>query len=285
MSDWGINSFSNRWLNLVQRLLQAPSTSPRGLGARELVACQTMIDMQYPVINLASRKTGYRFMPGEAYWILDGDNRVSTIAPYGDIAKFSDDGETFFGAYGPRIAAQWGSLCDRLINDPLTRQAVINIWRENPPQSKDIPCTISVQWFLRPALNEQQLNPDRPIYYLHCIDTMRSSDVWLGLPYDVFNFTMLTIKLALRLQGVMPWKIKLGKLFMNCGSQHLYDKNVEDAKHALTDLTPAFNLAPFGAMSVDKWKNETELMNWLNLARMGGLDKLMEGEEHVFKAD
>ena len=62
---------------------------------------------------------------------------------------------------------------------------IINIWRENPRSSKDIPCTLSLQFFLREASDQ---------LWLHTIATMRSNDAWLGVPYDTFNFNHHVVK-------------------------------------------------------------------------------------------
>ena len=50
------------------------------------------------------------------------------------------------------------------------------------------------------------------------IATMRSSDTWLGWPYDVFNQSMTAAWIALETDK----NLRLGKLVLNCGSQHLY---------------------------------------------------------------
>jgi thymidylate synthase len=69
---------------------------------------------------------------------------------------------------------------------------------------------------------------------------MRSSDAWLGWPYDVFNFSMVAWALCLQLhemgvKDVLGGTIKPGTLFLTAGSQHLYATNVEQAKGALKD--------------------------------------------------
>jgi thymidylate synthase len=54
------------------------------------------------------------------------------------ITRFSDDGITFFGAYGPKIITQTSYIVNTLCNDQDSRQAVLSIWRENPKSSADI---------------------------------------------------------------------------------------------------------------------------------------------------
>jgi thymidylate synthase len=208
------------WRETVKKLLQVEATvSPRGKPVKEILANKTVVDMHYPVLTNMGRKLGYKFMAAEALWIMQGDNKVSTIAPYSKaISSFSDDGEFFFGAYGPKIQDQIVYACRKLVEDQDTRQAVINIWRENPPNTKDVPCTLSLQFIYR-------------AHKLHCIATMRSSDVWLGWPYDVFNFTMITAKvlLELRMQKDLFQYGDLGNLHLTAGSQHLYLTNEPSA--------------------------------------------------------
>jgi thymidylate synthase len=147
---------------------------------------------------------------------------VKDIAPWApSIRRFSDDGVRFFGAYGPKVVDQIHYVVDKLDEDILTRQAVINIWRERPPKTKDVPCTLSAQWMIRHGR-------------LHVIDTMRSSDCWLGWPYDVFTFTMISlmILLLLRKRGIM---LQLGSLNLHAASQHIYERNWEPARECLED--------------------------------------------------
>jgi thymidylate synthase len=194
--------------------------APRQLKIYEKLNHSFQIDMNLPIISIRERNLNYSFMFGEAAWILDGRNDLLTISKYmKNIKRFSDDGVTFFGAYGPKIITQISYIIDTLKKDKDSRQAVLTIWRENPRSSKDIPCTVAMQFFLR--LRGDEL-------YLHCITTMRSNDVWLGLPYDSFNFSAISFVIACHLNN-LGIQCKLGKLYINAGSRHLYDTNLKDA--------------------------------------------------------
>ena len=195
----------------------------RGQRTLEILASQTNVDMDFPVVTAKARNLGYRFMVAEAWWILTGQNAVETIKPYSkQIERFSDDGVHFAGAYGPPVIDQLTYIVDSLQRDKQTRQAVLSIWRPNPRDSKDIPCTVSVQWLIRDN-------------YLHCIDNMRSSDAWLGWPYDIFNFTMLTAHILqlLKKRGSGYENLELGTLTLNAGSQHLYERDLENVEKVL----------------------------------------------------
>jgi thymidylate synthase len=207
------------WKKLISDLINQVGTySPRGAATKEILGYQTQIDMNNCVLDVPKRNIGKSFRYAEAAWILSGDNRVKTIAPYSKmISQFSDDGVRFFGSYGPKIVDQISYVIDTLHQDKNSRQAVINIWREKPPKSKDIPCTCSLQFLVRD--NKMQ-----------CIATMRSSDAWLGWPYDVFNFTCVSIYTLLQLKHLYNELYTLGTLTVNAGSQHIYERDWEKAK-------------------------------------------------------
>lgn len=241
------------WLNVVKTLVnQGGESSPRGMKIKEILGCQTCVDMNNPVLSLKSRKLGYKFMPGEASWIISGDDRVKTIEPYSkSIANYSDDGQKFFGAYGTKIREQINYVVDKLATDSDTRQAVINIWRESPHKTNDVPCTISAQWLIR---NNK----------LYCIDTMRSSDIWLGWPYDIFNFSMISAFIALKLREEYGIKVSLGHITLNAGSQHLYENNWESASKCL-ETAEQFEIAP---INLDEFDGPYDLLNHLfNVAK------------------
>ena len=88
---------------------------------------------------------------------------------------------------------------------------------------------------------------------------MRSSDIWLGWPYDIFNFTMLTgyIMLLLREKGIN--NLQLGNIYLNAGSQHLYENNWEKAIDALNN-TVTIDYEPFNPY---EFKSPLELKYYL----------------------
>lgn len=210
---------NNVWANLLEDLIEnGKPSSPRDMDSLELIGYQSVIDMDRPVISWTARKINKAFMFGEAWWIMSGSPWVSDISEYMKaIKKFSDDGVDFDGAYGPKVVQQYRYVVDTLTFDNDSRQAVMSIWERNPRTSKDIPCTLTLQFILRDGK-------------LHCVANMRSSDAWLGYVYDIFNFSMISryIAIELRARGV-PVE-SMGSLTMNCGSQHLYARNIDQAK-------------------------------------------------------
>lgn len=205
---------SHMYNSLIMNLIQnGQRISPRGLATRELLGAALVIpNIQDNIIQIPERKLNYHFMVAEALWILMGRDDVEMISHYNkNIAQFSDDGLKFEGAYGPRIKYQLPRVIDKLTKEPNTRQAVISIWDRMPTlATKDVPCTVSLQFLIRDNR-------------LSLIVYMRSSDAWLGLPYDIFTFTSIQSALAYEL------KIKPGKLLLWLASCHLYENHIDDA--------------------------------------------------------
>jgi thymidylate synthase len=250
---------SEKYLSLDEALCAAiydvlqkgSKAAPRGQGVIEVLGMITEFDMKYPILTNPSRNLGYRFLFAEAWWIISGRNDVKSIAPYSKvIGNFSDDGEWFQGAYGPKLINQLSYVINSLAKDQGTRQAVATIWEPNPRASKDHSCTVAVEWTIRDGK-------------LHCFDHMRSSDLWLGLPYDAFNFTMVSAYIALALKHVHGIEVELGRLKFLNANQHIYDRNLSDAKVAcgtskFTALEP---------LDLKYWGNHHDLLDYLDRAK------------------
>jgi len=214
------DSFGDAWLALLRLLHDCgASSSPRGQAVRELLGVTIRVDdARRNILVHDDRALSYRFAAAEWLWIWFGRNDVESIAQYNkNIAAFSDDGLTFSGAYGPHIHGQWPRVIETLRDDRASRQAVIQIYHPPLTYTRDVPCTLTFQMLIRQDV-------------LHGIVTMRSSDVWLGLPYDFFSFSMFCNIAAAQLD------VALGSLTYHLGSSHLYDRDLVVAKKVL--VTP-----------------------------------------------
>jgi len=238
--------------------------SPRGMLCLEALALRSVISMANPIILNSRRRLGYKFMAAEAAWIISGRNDVASISQYSkDISKFSDDGITFYGAYGPRFRDQYDYVLGCLKKDIDSRQALATIWRQNPEQSKDIPCTVALQWLVRHGS-------------IHCVATMRSSDLWLGHPYDIFNFSAMSFYLMLELNkhleeiGKPP--LALGNLFLTAGSKHVYDKNAMDVAEIIKQYSDqSYDQAPAqAAFRTERYDSNDEFLQDLWEVANGG---------------
>lgn len=200
------------YLDLIQKVItHGVEVCPRGIWTREIITNVVTFDMNHPIITIPERKLSYRFMIAEAHWILSGSRLLHHHPVITDkLRRYSDDNHTLSGAYGPSLLEQIRYVYSLLSEEPHTRQAVISFWKPSPIPSKDIPCTVSLQFLLR--RNK-----------IHTVANMRSSDVFLGIPYDLFSFTMITLFLMTFISD----DLDLGTLTIFAGSQHIYEEDVE----------------------------------------------------------
>ncbi len=170
---------------------------------------------------------------GELAWYLSGSNKLAFIKHYVEAyVKESQDGVTIPGAYGPRMfgsgnEAQIENIVKLLKSKPSSRRAVIQLYDrrdlvlstqaavENKSAS-EVPCTCTLQFFVR---NGQ----------LDLLASMRSNDAYLGLPHDVFCFTMIQ-EIVARALGR-----ELGCYMHSIGSLHIYEPAYKSAKDYLSE--------------------------------------------------
>lgn len=210
------DTFAEVYKEVVCKVLKdGKQIKARNLEAHELL--QQTVCIKKPNMNLVyieGRKFSLLHAIVESMLLVVKENRVASYTVFNKrMAEFSDDGNTLYGAYGYRIADSIWYCIDKLKKDKYTRQAVLTIHKANDVknESKDIPCTISLQFTIR----NEKLN-------MHVY--MRSNDVVLGMPYDVFVFTNLQMLVANELG------IKLGKYYHTVTSLHAYDSDVEMLK-------------------------------------------------------
>lgn len=188
------------------------------MGTFEKLNVQLRVeDMLNNILVCEERNPNYKFMVAEWLWIWFGLDDVQTIDRFNsNIKKFSDDGIKMAGAYGPRLVSQEPYVAKVLSNDRETRQAVFTIFSPSPQKSKDIPCTLSLQILVREGV-------------VHATVNMRSSDIWLGLPYDFFTFSMFVNVFCSKFMK----DCRLGSMTFNLASSHLYKTNMEDAERVI----------------------------------------------------
>lgn len=196
------------------------------------------------------RKPSYAFMVAEWLWIMFGRDDVAFIRTFNkNIEKYSDDGFTFFGAYGPWFTKQIWYIYDTLKKDIHSRRAVMTIWQQNPGETNDTPCTISLQFLIRDGK-------------LNLIANMRSNDAYLGVPYDTFNFCQLLNLLA----GLLG--IERGEYMLNAGSLHLYEEHFKQAEE-MTQIKiqgdPRFSTVRIPQIQVTSYQHYLAMKEHFNL--------------------
>lgn len=206
-----------------------------GAVVGEVINATTVIeDPTRCILKSPIRKLPMRYMVGELLWYLSGQNTlksIQTITSAWD--RMSDDGETVNSNYGWCIKHkfgfnQWEYVRDLLRKDPNTRQAVIHIKTaensiENP--TKDMNCTVALQFFIRskkaPMHAKRMTDKSQYEPKLYMSVYMRSNDLWMGFPNDVFQFTAMQILMAMELG------VGVGAYTHHAGSLHLYERDYE----------------------------------------------------------
>jgi len=215
-------------------------SSPRGMLTKEVLgATLTLRNPRARLITSPTRAVNYSFAVGEFIWYWDGRNDLEFISRYNKrLPQFSDDGVTLNSAYGYRIFGpfghsggdrnQWKTVLDILRTDRDSRRAVIHILNRADISgiSKDVPCTSTLQFFIR---DER----------LHMHVYMRSNDVFWGLPYDVFSFTLMQEAMAIELG------VGLGHYKHTAGSLHIYERHFSDSEKIISELpVPSPSMPP-----------------------------------------
>ena len=152
-----------------------------------------------------------RFAIAELMAYVAGWDDVAWLARFNkNIGQFSDDGITFRGAYGPRMAWSWATLFELLERDPDTRQAICQIYTPDDltVESKDKPCNTSFQLQVIDG-------------FLHMTVYQRSCDLVWGFPYDHFSFCTILILMANQL-NLLPGTVT--RLMANA---HVYEPHAQ----------------------------------------------------------
>lgn len=153
------------------------------------------------------------------------DVRVSLGCTVDSLTKVE---RLFHGSYGDRIGDQLESVVSKLRETPDTRQAVVTLWnpeRDNEPGHLDYPCTVALNFRRSGRLYRQSDRLDMQVL-------MRSNDVWLGLPYDMFQFTQLQLTLC----NVLD--LEPGRYTHTAWSMHLYMTNYDESYSVTDVITP-----------------------------------------------
>jgi len=210
-----------------------------------------------------TRRLSFRYAAGELAFYLAQSDSLEFIAHYASFWRgISDDGKRVNSCYGKRLfketakgQTQMGYVKRLLQERKETRKAVAMIYKERDtnPTTKDNPCTMYLHFAIR---------NDKLLATTH----MRSNDLWLGTPYDVFFFTTLQRMLCAELQETYPG-LEVGEYTHIANSLHLYDKNREKAEKLVAkwdrDNFPSSATPPIGPEDlkvVNDFLMEEELM-------------------------
>lgn len=208
-------------------------SSPRGNYTREMLGVLIRVDNPLDrLVKNIHRKISLKYLIGEWLWYERGSNSLNEISYYSKFWRsISDDGYTSNSAYGQRILGlhplvglnQWEYAKNQLIKDKETRRAtiLISLTCDSKINTKDTPCTIYLQFFIR---NNQ----------LHLTANMRSNDLVFGFSYDAACFTMFQEKMYMELKKYYT-NLKIGYYLHFASSMHIYKRHYQMIKNVLRE--------------------------------------------------
>ena len=207
----------DHWYTLLDSQNMGADSRDGGVKGEVLNAVTVIEDPTRGIVQSDIRKMPMRYAVGELMWYLSANKDLSAIQNYTSAwDRMSDDGKTVNSNYGWCIHRkygfdQWEYVKYLLTVDPNSRQAVLHIKTAEDAPSKDVNCTVCIQFLIREGK-------------LHATTYMRSNDIWMGFPYDVFSFTALQCKMAMELG------VGIGTYTHIAGSLHLYERNGNHGK-------------------------------------------------------
>ena len=220
--------------------------APRGMATLEILGAHLCLtDPRRRLLDLAPvRVLNPAFAVAEAVWIISGSDDPWIFDYNAGLARYADEGR-LKGAYGPRLRGWRGEVdqLDRvrqlLAQDPDSRQAVVQLFDPGRDWSgyRDVPCTLGYRFFVRDGA-------------LQMHTTMRSQDMWLGLPYDVFTNTLIQELLA-------GWLgVDVGEYHHHVDSLHLYQQHHAQARDLPAQPPTCAAMPPVTA----RWEQLPELL-------------------------
>ncbi|MEU6020684.1 thymidylate synthase [Micromonospora sp. NPDC047134] len=215
-------------------LLNGRVVCPRDLTTTEVIGAHLCLtNPRRRLVDVApARVINPAFAVAEALWILSGSDDP-WIFDYNDRLRIYADDGVLRGAYGPRLR-RWDGQIDQLdavrqqlLRDRDSRRGVIQLYDPSRDHRgyRDVPCTLGYRFFIRDG---------RLIMHT----SMRSQDLWLGFPYDIFTTTLIHELMA-------GWLgVELGEYHHHVDSLHLYADNAEAAAASLQGTEGTAELSP-----------------------------------------
>jgi len=215
-----------QYLDLMKHVLaHGEETKDRtGVGTLSIFGYQTSYDLEEGFPLVTTKKLHLRSIIHELLWFLKGDTNIKYLQE--NKVRIWDEWADENGELGPVYGKQWRrweakeqiidqitDLVENLKNNPNSRRHIVSAW--NPADIKDMalpPCHTLMQFYV---------STDNK---LSCQLYQRSADIFLGVPFNIASYALLTLMLA-QVCGFRP-----GKFVHTMGDAHLYLNHLEQAR-------------------------------------------------------
>ena len=233
------NTADEQYLALLRHILDtgAEKTDRTGTGTLSVFGHQMRFDLSEGFPLLTTKKLHTRSIFGELLWFLRGDTNIRSLQENG--VRIWDEWADENGDLGPVYGHQWRHwktpdgreidqitrLLDSLKNNPDSRRHIVTAW--NPGDVEDMalpPCHALFQFYVAPAAAG---NCD-PRPKLSCQLYQRSADIFLGVPFNIASYALLTLMLA------QVCDYRPGDFVHSFGDAHLYSNHFEQVRLQLS---------------------------------------------------
>jgi thymidylate synthase len=219
-----------QYLDLLSRVLDegTPKSDRTGTGTLSVFGHQMRFDLAEGFPLVTTKKVHVRSVVGELLWFLRGSTNVRWLQERG--ISIWDEWADADGELGPVYGYQWRSwpAPDGRHIDQIA--AVVHSIRRNPDSRRHIVSAWNVA-----DLDEMALPPCHTLFQfyvaegrLSCQLYQRSADVFLGVPFNIASYALLTAMVA------QVCDLEPGDFVHTLGDAHLYSNHVEQAREQLT---------------------------------------------------
>jgi len=218
------------YLQLLETILENGVTKEdrTGTGTRSIFGHQLRFNLADGFPMLTTKKLHLKSIIYELLWFLRGDTNIEYLKENG--VSIWDEWADDEGNLGPVYGHQWRSwgasdgnsidqisqVQEQIRNQPDSRRMIVSAWNVGQLEKMALPpCHLLFQFYVA---------EDR----LSCQMYQRSADVFLGVPFNIASYALLTMMMA-QATGLKP-----GDFVHTLGDAHLYQNHLEQAKLQLT---------------------------------------------------
>ena len=219
-----------QYLDLLQHVLDngAPREDRTGTGTLSVFGHQMRFDLSEGFPVLTTKKLHLKSIIHELLWFLKGETNVRYLQENG--VRIWNEWADKEGELGPIYGYQWRSwptphgehidqisnAIDQIKNNPLSRRIIVSAWNVGQLDEMNLPpCHILFQFYV----NDGKLS---------CQLYQRSADIFLGVPFNIASYALLTMMMA-QVTGLKP-----GDFVHTLGDAHIYNNHIEQVKLQLT---------------------------------------------------
>jgi len=222
------------YLDLLRRILDegVEKSDRTGTGTRSVFGHQMRFDLSAGFPLVTTKKVHTRSVFGELLWFMRGDTNVKWLQDRG--ISIWDEWADADGDLGPIYGYQWRSwptpdgghvdqlaqVVEQIRTNPDSRRHIVSAWNvADVPDMALAPCHTMFQFYVAPSPSGGRLS---------CQLYQRSADVFLGVPFNIASYALLTHMVA-QVTG-----LEVGDFVHTFGDAHLYLNHLEQAELQLT---------------------------------------------------